>query len=60
MERHVNRCKKVADKGWASMAATSQFAGMAQDFADWEVIALAAISSGLLLRASKACTVKIV
>ena len=32
---------------------------MTQSSGDWEVVAIAAVSSGLLLRASEACTVKI-
>ena len=59
MERHVNRCRGVADKSWALVAAISQLAAMAQDFGDWEIIALAAVLSGLLLGASEAYTVKI-
>ena len=59
MDRHVDRCCRATDKSWASIAAISQLAALARGFGDWEVVALAAVSAGLLLRASEACTVTI-
>ena len=60
MEKHDDKRKKSGEgRTWASAEALVQLSDMAEDFADWEVVALAAISSGLLLRASEACTVKI-
>ena len=57
MERHRARTAAVPQRQWASMAQFEKLVGMAGSFGDWEVVALAAISGGLLLRASEAATV---
>lgn len=60
MEKHGDKCRRSGEgRTWASAEALVQLSSMAEDFADWEIVALAAVSSGLLLRASEACTVKI-
>ena len=57
MERHRARTAAAPQRQWASMAQFEKLAGMAETFGDWEVVALAAISGVLLLRASEAATV---
>ena len=52
---------KIADnKCWASIAVITAMADMAASFQDWETVALAAISSVLLLRISEAATVHLI
>ena len=53
MDHHVDRCHRAPDKSWASIVAISQLAALARGFGDWEVVELAAVPSGLLLRASE-------
>ena len=57
MERHRARTTAAPQRQWASMAQFGKLAGMVESFEDREVVALAAISGGLLLRASEAATV---
>ena len=59
MERHRARTAAAPQRQWASMAQFEKLAGMAETFGDWEVVALAAVSGGLLLRASEAATVRL-
>lgn len=59
MERHQAWTATALQRQWASMAQFENLAVMAESFGDWEVDALAAISGGLLLRASKAATVRL-
>ena len=57
MERHRVRTAAAPQRQWASMAQLEKLAGMAETFGDWELVAPAAISGSLLLRASEAATV---
>ena len=54
MERQRAHEAATPQQQWAWMEAIRRMANMADTFGDWEVVALAAISCGLLLCAAKA------
>ena len=61
MVARMQERNKIADnKCWASIAVITAMADMAVSFQDWETVALAAISSVLLLRISEAAAVHLI
>ena len=57
MERRLPKEQAAKSKTWANMQVIRDLAAMATSCEDWEVVGLAAVSCGLLLRASEAASI---